>query len=57
MDRAGGYLDLLALEGNARRYDDLRLAMAGEADAAQVRALQARQAADRAKRRVQPVKG
>ena len=34
MDRVGGYLDYLALLEDARAYEDVLTAMAGEADAA-----------------------
>lgn len=39
MDRVGGYLAYLALESDARAYDDVLIAMAGEVDAARIREL------------------
>lgn len=36
MDRVGGPLHLAALEGDARLYDDVLIAMAGEAQAQRI---------------------
>lgn len=36
MDRVGGYLAYVALESDARAYEDVLLVMAGEADARRV---------------------
>jgi len=41
MDRVGGYLGYLALLEDARAYDDVLIVLAGEADAARIRALEA----------------
>gem|GEM_PF-3951815 len=41
MDRVGGYLDYLALEQDARRYEDVMIVMAGEADAGRIRQMEA----------------
>ena len=47
MDRAGGYRDLLALEADARRYDDVLIVLAGEADARRIAEMGAGQGAGR----------
>lgn len=41
MDRAGGYLAYLALCEDARAYEDVVIALNGEADAQRILALQA----------------
>ena len=43
MDRVQGYLSLLALEADARRYDDVLIVLAGEADARRIAEMGARQ--------------
>lgn len=40
MDRAGGYLGYLALCEDARAYDDVLIALAGDSDAARIAALE-----------------
>ncbi len=40
MDRVGGYCDYLALRERAQDYDDVLLALAGEADAAKILKMQ-----------------
>lgn len=42
MEKVGGYLDYLALEEDARRYEDICIWLAAEADAARVAELKAR---------------
>ena len=42
MDRVGGYLDYLALEGDARAYDDVLIVLRGESDARRIQELEAR---------------
>lgn len=47
MDRAGGYASYLALCEDARAYDDVVIALDGEYQAQQIRAAEARLAAER----------
>lgn len=42
MDRVGGYIGYLALIEDARAYDDVLVALAGEADATSIRELEAK---------------
>lgn len=46
MDRVGGYLSYLALQEDARAFDDVLTVMAGEADAERIAEMQ-RKAAGR----------
>lgn len=48
MDRVGGYTAYLALCEDARAYDDIMLAMHGEADAARVLELERKSKGGRA---------
>lgn len=49
MDRVGGYVDYLALCEHSDRYEQVLLAMAGEADAARLEALERKAKADAAR--------
>lgn len=42
MDRVGGYLSFRALETDLRAYDDVLIAMQGEAQASHIREMEAR---------------
>jgi hypothetical protein len=42
MDRVGGFGDLVALEADAARYDDVLIAMAAEAEARRIADQEAR---------------
>lgn len=42
MDRAGGYGDYLALQGDAADYADVVIAVEGESEAAKIRAMKTR---------------
>lgn len=44
MQHVGGYLNLLALEEDAAAYDDVLIVLAGESDAARIRAMEAKRA-------------